>query len=483
MSGRPPADNERPAGPEHRADGAPSAPRLHGAPSVPSASLTRRDLLKGLGLGAVGLSTIGLLEACAPAPSVTPPVATATPSKSPSASASPVTRRITIGFVTPLTGPAARFAMGDAFVVDRVRQSEPYAKGVTVGGTTYDVAIVVKDSRSDPDGASQAAADLILQDRADLIVTSSGSETTNPVAALCEVQGVPCLSTAVPWEDWFFSRQIDPGKPVPFRYSAMFFFGARELAGCFIPMWNRVRTNKRAAHMFPDGPDRGMVQTGLAPLVEKAGYEALGGPYTAGSTDFAALIADFKDAKCEVYAGAPLGPDFDAFWRQAFQRGYKPKIATVSRALQFPADVETLGSLAGNVATAGWWSPTMPYKSSLSGETSAALAQAYEVASGARWLQTLGSTYALFEVVHAALTKVTDPFDRSAVAAALGTVSYAGICGPLDLAKGPYPGIGIVRPVGMQWHKGTTHPWELVVVDNSLNKAVPVGGSVRPTYA
>jgi branched-chain amino acid transport system substrate-binding protein len=480
MSSRPPADNERPTGP---GDGAEIAPPERLPLGLSDASLSRRDLLKGLGLGAVGLSAVGLLDACAPAPTVTPPVATASPSPSPSVSAAPVTRRITIGFVTPLTGPAARFAAGDTFVVDRIRQSEPYAKGFTVGGTTYDVAIVVKDSRSDPTAASQAATDLILGDRADLIVTTSGSETTNPVAALCEVQGVPCLSTAVPWEDWFYSRQLDPAKPVPFRYTAMFFYGARELGGCFIPMWNRVRNNKRAAHMYPGGPDRGMFQTRLTPLVEKAGYEAFdGGPYSAGSTDFSAMIAAFKDAQCEVYSGAPPASDFQAFWRQAFQHGYKPKIATVARALQFPADIEALGALAGNIATAGWWGPTMPYKSSLSGETSAALAQAYEAASGGRWLQSLGSTYALFEVAHAALSKGADPHDRNAVAAALGTVSYAGICGPLDLAKGPFPGIGIIRPVGMQWHKGTTHPWELVVVDNSLNKDVPVGAPVRPTY-
>lgn len=477
MSGRLPADSQRPSGPSDRVD---VAPGMAASPST----LGRRDLLKGLGLGAVGLSAGGLLDACAPAPTVTPAPVTPSPSPSPSVSASPVTRTITIGFVTALTGPAARLAVGDQFVVDRIRQSEPYAKGFTVGGTRYDVAIVVKDSRSDPDAASQAAADLILQDRADLIVTAAGSETTNPVSALCEVQGLPCLATGAPWEEWFFSRQLDPAKPVPFRYTATFFFGAAELAGCFIPIWDRVRNTKRAGHMFPDGPDRGMFRSRLLPLLLEAGYEAVdGAPYLAEAPDFGALIAFFKDGDCRVFAGAPDASDFAAFWRQAFQLGYKPKIATVARALDLPADIEALGGLAGNVVTAGWWSPTMPYRSSLSGETCAALGQAYDAASGGQWLQTLGSTYALFEIAHAALTKGTDPYDRGAVAAALGKVSYTGMCGPLDLAKGPYPGIGIIRPVGMQWHKGSTRPWDLVVVDNSQNKDVPIGGPLRPTNA
>jgi branched-chain amino acid transport system substrate-binding protein len=75
------------------------------------------------------------------------------------------------------------------------------------------------------------------------------------------------------------------------------------------------------------------------------------------------------------------------------------------------------------------------------------------------------------------------PRDRGAVAAALGKVSYAGLCGPVDFTKGPFPGIGIVRPVGVQWRTGTTHPWEVVVVDNRLNRDVPAGGVIKPTNA
>jgi branched-chain amino acid transport system substrate-binding protein len=151
--------------------------------------------------------------------------------------------------------------------------------------------------------------------------------------------------------------------------------------------------------------------------------------------------------------------------------------------LLFPADTDALGNLVNNIATDCWWGPFMPYKSSLTGETSKALADAYQSASGKQWLQTLGSTYSLFEVAQAAFSAVSDPHDKSAVAAALGKVSYSGICGPIDFAKGPFPGIGILRPVGVQWRKGTTYPWEMVVVDNSLNADVPIGGDLQPTNA
>ena len=53
--------------------------------------------------------------------------------------------------------------------------------------------------------------------------------------------------------------------------------------------------------------------------------------------------------------------------------------------------------------------------------------------------------------------------------------------GPLDFAAGPFPGIGIVNPVGVQWKPGTDYPWEMVVVDNSINPAVPIGGDLVAT--
>ena len=91
----------------------------------------------------------------------------------------------------------------------------------------------------------------------------------------------------------------------------------------------------------------------------------------------------------------------------------------MAKVLLFPADTEALGDLVNNIATDSWWGPYMPYKSSLNGETAQDLANAYQTAPGKQWLQTLGSTYSLFEVAHQALTAAADPHDHDAVAAQL----------------------------------------------------------------
>jgi branched-chain amino acid transport system substrate-binding protein len=454
-------------------------------------TLSRRTLLKGLGLGAAGLSAAGILEACSTGATSAPSAAasagaSAAPSAAPSVAASVAASagKIVIGFVTPQTGQLAGFASGDSFVVDRVRAADAYAKGFQVGGKTYDVEIVVKDTQSDPNRASQVAQELILQDNVDLVVTTSTPETTNPVAQICETQGVPCLSTVVPWQAWFFGRQADPANPVPFKYTTMFFFGAETFGGCFVPMWNRISNDKVVAGMFPNDADGNAFRGVWPDVIKQAGYTWVdGGAYPNLTTDYTAMISKFKDAKADIFINAPLPPEFNTFWKQAAQQGYKPKLATVAKVLLFPADTEALGDLVNNIATDCWWGPFMPYKSSLTGESSKDLADAYQAASGKQWLQSLGSTYSLFEVAQLAFAGVQDPHAKDDVAAALGKVEYSGICGPLDFAKGPFPGIGMMRPVGVQWKKGSTYPWEMVVVDNSLNPDVPIGGDLEPTNA
>ena len=108
------------------------------------------------------------------------------------------TGTITIGFITPLTGPLAGFASGDQYVLSQIRSTPEYKNGIKAGGKTYKVSIVVQDSQSDPNRASAVARQLILQNKVDMILTTSTPETTNPVAGACEKLGTPCVSTVVP---------------------------------------------------------------------------------------------------------------------------------------------------------------------------------------------------------------------------------------------------------------------------------------------
>ncbi len=450
------------------ADGFTDESNDHVTPPLLDAQISRRSVLRGVGAGAVALAGGSVLAACSSGLKGT--------SKNSSS-------KITIGFVTPLTGDLAGFSVADRFIVDQIRKTQQFSKGLKLGGKTYDIEIVIADSQSSTNRASQVAKQLITQNKADMILVTSTPEVTNPVASVCESQHVPCVSTVVPWESWYFGRGAKQGDS--FKYTTMFFFGVKEFGECFIPMWNRIPNDKTVAGMFPNDADGNAFRQGWPPLVKPAGYKLVdGGAYADGTTDYTSMITTFKNNKCDIYVNGPLPPDFNVFWKQAAQQGYRPKLATVAKVLLFPADVVALGDLVVNIATDAWWTPTMPYKSSLTGQTAQDLGQAFTQSTGKQWLQTLGSSYSLFEVAYNAFKGVDDPHNHDQVAAQLRGMKYSGMSGTLDFTAGPVPGVAIVKPAGVQWKKGSgKFPYELQVVDNSANPEAPIAAKLEPTNA
>ena len=443
-----------------------------------SSHLSRRQVLQGLGGGAALLGAARLLGGSA--------VASASPRPSlKSADAG----KIVIGFVSPQTGSLADFATSNTFAVKRVSQTAAYSKGFKVGGKTYEVEVIVKDSQSDPNRASEVARDLILSNGADLIITSSTPETDNPVALICETEGVPCVSTVVPWESWYAGLGGDPVKPTQrFEYNVVFFFGLPQFGATFIPMWKRISTDKVVAEMFPNDSDGNAFRAAFPSIIKAAGYTPVdGGAYPDGTTNYTSMISDFKSHDCEVFVNCPLPPDFNTFWKQAAQQGFKPKLATVAKVLLFPADVKALGTLVNNIATDSWWSPFAPYKSSMTGETAADLALAYQQQTGLQWTQAIGSTYAAFEVARSALLAASDPHDSKEVAANLQSMKLAETMnGALDFTSGPAPGVAIIPAAGVQWQRGkkgtfTDFPYAMFVVDNSNASSWPINGTLQAT--
>ena len=437
----------------------------------------RRTMLKGIGAGALAVGAGQLVSQ----------MAFAKPAFGATASTP-----IKIGYISPRTGSFADFSISDSYVLSKIRSSPAYAKGITVGGTHYSIEIVTADTQSNPDRAAQLAQQLIQSNKVDLILTTSTPETTQPVSTAAQQFQTPCLATVVPWESWYAGLGGNPGSPtVNYSYNAMFFFGMKEFAGTFLPMWKRIESSTHAAKifggMFPNDADGNAFRMGFPPYAEADGYKFVdGGAYTDGTTDYSSMIETFKAAGCEFYVNCPIPPDFNTFWKQAVQANFRPALATVAKVMLFPSDANALGSLSNNIATDAWWTPYSPYKSSLTGETAAKLADDFERSTGNEWVDSLGSSYSLFEVAIEAFKAADDPHDHAQVASKLQTVNYAGICGPIDFGAGPAPGVGIIKPVGVQWKPGKklfskTYPWQEFVVDNSLNKDIPINGDLVAT--
>jgi len=448
--------------------------------------ISRRGLLRAAGAGAAVVGGGGLLEAC----SSSIKGASTSSSSSASSTTGSSTQEIVIGFIHPLTGDLGDFGTSDNWIVSTILATSQYKNGFKVGGKTYPVTIKSYDTQSDATRAGQLANQAILTDKVDLIVTSSTPETVNPVATVAEKLGTPTICGNVPWQAWYSNLG---GNPTPGKstfkptWTTMYFLGVNDLCNSFIPMWNRIHaelsTDKVAGCMFPNDDDGNAFRAAWPLFAGPAGYTLVDPPpYTDGTTDYTSFITTFKTHNCEFFTNVPLPPDFNVFWKQAAQQGYKPKLATVAKVLLFPSDVAALGSLVNNIATDAWWTPNMPWKSSLTGQTCAELAAAFTAATGAQWVQSL-SNYSLFEVAYAAMTSVDNPHDKASVAAALFNVNIEGIAGQLNWTstKNPAPGVVDTPCVGVQWKPNSKYGWSMEVVDNTLMPEVPLTSTLEPT--
>jgi branched-chain amino acid transport system substrate-binding protein len=452
--------------------------------------LSRRGVLRSVGAGAVVAGGGSLLAACSSGIKGATSTTSTPASTSTSGSSSSTGAPIKIAFIQPVTGDLAEFATSDSWILGKIQATSQYKNGFKIGGKTYPVEITSYDTQSDPTRAGQMANQAILSDNVDLILTSSTPETVNYVATVAEKLGTPCLAGNVPWQSWYGNLG---GNPTPGqstfkpKWNTMYFLGVNDLAGAFIPMWNRIQkqlsTDKIVGCEFPNDPDGDAFRAAWPIFAKAAGYTLIDPPpYTDLSTSYTASIDLFLSNKCDFFTNVPLPPDFNVMWKQAAQLGYKPKLATVAKVLLFPTDVNALGDLVINVATDAWWTPNMPWSSSLTGETCAQIASAFESDTGGQWVQSL-SNYSLFEVAYAAFSAVDNPHDKAGLVTALNGVNITGVAGQLNWtsSKNPAPGVVDVPCVGVQWKKGTTYPYEMYVVDNTLMPNVPLTGTLEPT--
>ena len=393
-------------------------------------------------------------------------------------------KTLKVGFISPRTGALGGFGETDGYILEIVRKA--IASGLKVVDKTYAVEILDRDTQSDPSRAGQLAKTLINSDNIDIMLCVSTPETINPVADACEAAGVPCLSTVMPWEAWYFGRGAKPGQPSPFKWTYHFGFGGGEFYKTYVSQWSLIPTNKKVGVLYPNDADGNAIRANLAPALAKAGFTIVDpGPYEDGTTDYSAQIAQFKAEKCEIFNTFPIPPDFAAFWRQAAQQGFTKmvKICQVAKTGLFPSGVEALGNLGVNLASAAYWHKAFPYKSPLTGVGGEELAAGYEKASGKQWTQQLGATLSVFDAGFDALKASGDPTDKAAVAKAISMLKTSTIAGKVDFTSGPVPNVSPGPIIGTQWVKapaGSKFKLDYVVTENATDPNVPVGAKLVP---
>jgi ABC-type branched-subunit amino acid transport system substrate-binding protein len=390
---------------------------------------------------------------------------------------------IKIGYIAPVTGAYAGFTDGDPYMLSVVRNQ--FADGIEIDGKTYKVEILDRDSGSDPAKAGELAQQLITRDKVDLLLATSTPETTNPVIAQCEANATPCITTIAPWQAVVFGGGFSPDKPM--EWSHHFFFGIEGFADVEPSAWDQIETNKKVGVLWPNDADGGAFRdpvNGYTPFAEAAGYTIVDpGPYENGNQDFTSIIQTFKDNDVQIITGVPIPPDFVTFWTQAAQQGFTPKVATIGKALFFPATVPSIpNDLGQGLAFVTWWGPTYPYESSFDGTTPEEWISNFEASpegKGLSWNQATPANESLFEIASAALIASGDPRDKAAVNSAMDELKMMTLGGPVDFTTGPFPGVATLPTAVGQWEK-TGDNWQWVVVDAGTVEGLAVERPLAP---
>lgn len=386
---------------------------------------------------------------------------------------------ITVGFVSPLTGPLSAFAEADEWVIEQMTAwfgENP----IQAGGKSFGVDIIVKDSQSDPKRAGEVAAELINSDQVDVLMAVAAPETTVPVTLQCEANEVPCITSSTPWQAWYLGSGGTEDKPLKWSHHA--FWGFEAVTAVFQDMWGQVETNKKVAGLFPNDADGTAWANSIPDMVAANGYEVINpGLFAPETQDFTAQIAAFKDADAQILVGVVPPPTFATFWQQAKQQGYNPKVVTVGKAVEFPSAVGGLGDLAQNLGVGVWWAPSYPTSSSLTGVTSADFAAAYNADTGKQWTMALPFSEVLFEVLNAAVEKA-GTVDQGAINEALKGLKVSTLAGDLDWSAGPTPNVAVTMLTGGQWRStdGGEFPFDITITSNAISPSVPTGGTMEP---
>ncbi|MFV1493235.1 ABC transporter substrate-binding protein [Phaeobacter sp. JH18-32] len=382
--------------------------------------------------------------------------------------ATAASKKVRIGFISPLSGPRASFGTSDQWMVDSIRKQ--LEGGLNAGGSTHEVEIIVKDNQSNMNRSISAGNELILRDQVDMLLINDGDAAV-ALGEIADIHGIPTMSTMQPWQAWMFPRGSNPEQGFPWTFH--FFWGADDAMSTFVRLWDQIDTNKSVGDFYLDNPvgqafaDPAM---GLPGFIERGGYSRTdGGMFKIDADDYSAQVSRFRDASADIVTGFGFPPHWITFWNQAGQAGYTPKACTFAAAFLFPQAIEAMGARGDGMTTEVWWTPNVPFASSFTGQSARELADAWEAGSNAQWVQTLGYSHALFEVGLNALVQSGAPKDRAAVRDVFAATKLETVVGPVDFASSPVKNVAKTQLAGGQWRKSSgKHAFELVITENTL---------------
>lgn len=373
---------------------------------------------------------------------------------------------IVIGYVGPFTGALSMFTVDFNWLADQAVEAINADGGIYISGydKTLPIRVVTADSESDPTTASEVAQKLVLEEGVDVLCAGWTPDTTAPVSAVAEKNGIPCLLSNSPAESWAASGNYE------WSYGIM--FSVVDMMEAYVDALDKLDTNKKVGFLFDSEVDGVTFSAQLQTELEERGYTVVDpGRFPMSTTDYTSIITQLKDAGCDIVAGNQILPNFTTAWQQFHQLGYVPKAMIIGKAIAYGNDVNALGNDIGNgLITEIHWDRSWPYTSTLLGLSCEELAAKWEAEQGTQDTGTsLGYNLALFEVLDIALSNCAD-LEPETIKNAIAAVDYTGIYGHLS-TEGTH--IFKVPLVAGQWVPSEEWDYEAVIVGDGFYEDIP----------
>ncbi|MFJ9041895.1 ABC transporter substrate-binding protein [Streptomyces sp. NPDC102406] len=213
--------------------------------------------------------------------------------------------------------------------------------------------MVSRGTRSCAEGARQAVAELVRDEDAQIILMLAGTQVLPAVADACEAIGTPCLSSAFPWQVYYYGRGADEKRPFSWTYR----WGLDDIAEIFADLWERMDDARRPVGcLWNDGPQGTWSrhpQHGFAPAARARGHHLVDpAPYREGAGDLDRHVRAFADAGVGIVTSAATGQDLGLLRARAREASCHPRLITCSRWPAYPPAVTRAGELPAHADVA-----------------------------------------------------------------------------------------------------------------------------------
>jgi branched-chain amino acid transport system substrate-binding protein len=419
-------------------------------------SVSRREFLRTAGIAGAAVGVAGglggLLAACggteesttttaattsttAATTSTTAAASSTTTGASTTVSTSAETgREVKVGVISPVTGIYAVFAIADKWGLGLINKylGDSFVLG---DGMKHKVTWLLRDTQSDSNRAGQITSDLIMNDKADLLIVGGGPDTALPAATVAETIGCPLLGCQCPWQAWIFGRNKQLDSVDKWVYGSL--FGIEQVSAGAVQIFNKISSNKVAAILLANTVDsEAWLEPGfgIVDTLKAAGYTiAPYSLYNQGTEDFTSLLSGYKKAGSELQFGSNPGKDFSVYWQQALQQAFNPKACIEIVGLGSYEDQVSLGDAANGMILGYGWHRSFPYSDiHISGMTNQQLADDYEAYTNSAWSGLILSYPRMGWAVDV-LKRTKNIDDKESVLESIKTTKTELSSGPIDM--------------------------------------------------